>query len=117
MEGENKISFSGPHNSNYAFDDTVGYGHGSNRGISVIDISTRTVPAPSANGNDIILDSDGKNWMHYVVYDPDLDVKDFTRGTMAVILTARDTARFMALGFPDESGGMIGAQAVVGITE
>ena len=83
----------------------------------MIGISTRAFPAPSATENDIILDSDGNNWMQYVVYDPDLDIGDFTRGTMAVILTARDTARFMALGFPDESGGMIGAQAVVGITQ
>ena len=44
----------------YAFADTVGEGHGSNRGKSVVGLSTGEVPAPPANGNDILLDSDGK---------------------------------------------------------
>ena len=35
-------------------------GHVSNRGKSVIDLSTVEVPAPSATRNDIIFDSDGK---------------------------------------------------------
>ena len=80
----------------------------------MIDLSTREVPAPLATGNAILLDSDGKIRMQYVVSDPDPDVGDGTQGTMAVILTASETAGFVALGFPDESGGMVGAQAVVG---
>ena len=39
-EGENKISFNGPQNSIYAFDYTVGEVNGSNRGKSVIGVST-----------------------------------------------------------------------------
>ena len=93
----------------------------SNRVKSVIDLCTGEVPAVSANGNDIILDSDllldsdGKIRMQYVVSDPDTDVGDGTRGTMAVTLTASNTVGFVDLGFPDESGGMVGDQDVVGI--
>ena len=58
-----------------------------------------------------------KLWVQYVVSDPDPDVVDGTRGTMAVTLTASDTAGFVALGFLDESGGMVGAQAVLGIPQ
>ena len=48
---------------------------------------------PPATGNDILLDSDillesnEKKWMHYVVSDPDPDVLDVTRETMGVTLT------------------------------
>ena len=75
-EEDNEISVSGPQTFTYAFSDTVGEGHGSNRGKSVIDISTGQVPEPPANGNDILLDSDGKIQIQYVVSDPDLDVGD-----------------------------------------
>ena len=37
---ENEISVSGPQKLIYAFSDTVGEVHGSNRGKSVIDLST-----------------------------------------------------------------------------
>ena len=75
---------------------TVGEGHASNRGKSVIGLSTREVPAPSENGNnillnsDILLESDGKIRMQYVVSDPEPNVGDGTRGTMDVYLTASD---------------------------
>ena len=36
---------------------------------------------------------------------------------MAVTFDASDTAGFVALVFPDESGGVIGAQAVIGIPQ
>ena len=65
----------------------------------------------------MLIDSDGKIQMHYVVSDTDPDVGYGTRGTMAVTLTASDTAGFVALGFLDESGGMVGAQAVLGIPQ
>ena len=55
--------------------------------------------------------------MQYVVSDPDPDVGDGTRGTMSVTLTASDTAGFVALGIPGASGGMVGAQAIVGIPQ
>ena len=63
----------------------------------------------------MLIDSDGKIQMHYVVSDTDPDVGYGTRGTMAVTLTASETVGFVAIGFPDESGGMVGSQAVVGI--
>ena len=72
----------------YAFSDTVGEGNGSNRVKSVIEISTGEVPTPPETGNDILLDSDGKNWMQYVVSDPDPDVVDGTRETMGVTFAA-----------------------------
>ena len=62
---------------------------------------------PPSTGNDILLDSDGKNRMQYAISDPGPDVGDGKRGTMAVNLTAIDTAGFVSLGFPDESGGMV----------
>ena len=67
-----------------------------NRGKSVIDLSTGAVPAPPETGNAILLDSDiltysdNKIRIQYVVSDPDPDVGDGTRGTLAVTLTARD---------------------------
>ena len=70
---------------------------------------------PSSTRIDILLDRDGKNWMQYVVYDPDPDVGYEIRGTTAVTLTASGALGFVVLGFPDESGGMVGAQAIVGI--
>ena len=93
-EGENYISVS--QNFIYAFSDTVGEGHGSKRGKSVIELRTGEVPAPSVTGNDILLesdillDSDGKVRMQYAVSDPDPDVGNGTRGTMGVNLTASD---------------------------
>ena len=80
-EGENEISVSGPQNFICAYADTVGEGHGSNRDKSGIDLSTGEVPAPSATGNCILLDSDGKIRMQYYL---DPVVGDGTRGTMAV---------------------------------
>ena len=88
-----------------------------NRGKAVIDLKTRKVPAPTATGNDILLDSDGKIRMHYVVYDTHPDVGDGTRVTMAVNLTASNESGFVALGFPDKSGGMFGSQSVVCIPQ
>ena len=70
----------------------------------MIDLSAGEVPAPPATANAILLDSDGKIWMQYVVSDPDPDVGDGTRGTTAVTLTASDTVGFLALGLPDKSG-------------
>ena len=93
----------------------------SNRVKSVIDLCTGEVPAVSANGNDIILDSDllldsdGKIRMQYVVSDPDTDVGDGTRGSMGFTLTA--SYKGGGIGFPDESGGMVGAQVVLGIPQ
>ena len=58
--GENEISVSGTHNFIYGFSDTVGKGHGSNRGKSMIEIIPGEVPAPPATGNDTLLDSNGK---------------------------------------------------------
>ena len=83
----------------------------------MIGLNIGEVPAPPATGNDIILDSDGNIWMHYVVSDPDPDIGYGTRGTMAVTFTAFETSGFVALGFPDESGGMVGSQAVTGIPQ
>ena len=40
-----------------------------------------------------------------------------TQGTMAVTLNASDTAGFLALGFPDESGWMVGVHAIVVIPQ
>ena len=73
------------------------------------------VTAPSETGNDVLLDSEGKIWMQYVVFDPDPDLGYGTRGTISVTLTASDTAGFVALGIAGESGGMVGAQAILGI--
>ena len=48
---------------------------------------------PPATGNDILLDSDillesnEKKWMHYIVSDPDHDSVDGTRETMGVNFT------------------------------
>ena len=110
-EGQNEISDS--HKFIYSFSDTVGEEHGSNRVKSVIDLITGQVPAPPETGNDIILDSDilldidGKIWMQYVVSDLDPYDGYGTQGTMAVTLTASDTAGFVALGLPDDSDGMV----------
>ena len=56
-----------------------------------MDLSTGELPVPSETGNDILLDSYGKNRMQYVVSDIDPDVGDGTRGTMYVNLTESDT--------------------------
>ena len=68
---KNKICVSGHHNFIYAFSDTIGEGHCSNRGKVVIDLSIGEVPEPPATWNDILLDSDGKIRMQYVVSGPD----------------------------------------------
>ena len=67
-EGENVIIVDVPQNFIYAYSDTVGEGHGSNRVKVVIELSTGgkalepekdvPVPAPAATGNDVLLDSD-----------------------------------------------------------
>ena len=85
-EGENEISVS--QNFIYAFHDNVGEGYGSNRGKSVIDLTTGEVPALPETGNDIILDSDGKIRMQYLLSDPDPDIGYGTRETMGVTFTA-----------------------------
>ena len=54
-------------------------------------LSTGELPVPSETGNNILLDSYGKNQMQYVVSDNDPDVGDGTRGTMYVNLTESDT--------------------------
>ena len=55
--------------------------------------------------------------MQYVVFDPDPDVGDGTRETISVTLTASDTSGFVYLGIAGESGGMVGAQAILGIPQ
>ena len=112
-EGYNEISVSGTHNSVYAFSDTVGEGHFLKRGKAVIDFSTREVTAPLATEDDILLNIDVKIRMQYVVSDTDQDVGDVTLVTMAVTFTASNTVGFVALGLPDESGGMVGDQSIV----
>ena len=59
----------------------------------------------------MLIDSDEMFLMQYVVSDTELDVGDGTQVTMDVTLTASNTEEFVALGLPDESGGMVGAQA------
>ena len=84
---ENKICVSVPQNFIYACSDTVGEVYCSNRGKVVIDLSIGEVPEPTETWNDILLDIDGKIWMHYAVSDPDPGVVDETQGTMVVTLT------------------------------
>ena len=95
-EGDNEFSISGPQKFMYKLSDTVGEGHGSNRGKSVIDLSTGEVPALPETGNDIILDSDGKIRTQYVLSKTDPNFGDGTRGTMAVTLNENDTSQFVA---------------------
>ena len=59
-EEENEISVSGTHKFTNAVSDTVGEGHGSNRGKEVNDLSTGDVLTPSETGNCILLYSDAK---------------------------------------------------------
>ena len=73
------------------------------------------MPEPPETGNDILLDSDGKIWMQFVVSDPEPDIGDGKRGAMSVTLSSSYTEGFLVIGFPYESGGMVGAQDVVGI--
>ena len=56
------------------FSDTVGEGHGSNRGKAAIYLTIGEVQVPPENWNYIILDSDGEIWMRYVASDPNPDV-------------------------------------------
>ena len=70
-----------------------------------------------ATGNDVLLESDGKICMQYILSDPDTDVGDGTQGTMSVTLTAIETSWFGALGFPNDSGGLVEASAVVDIPQ
>ena len=83
----------------------------------MIDLSTGEVPAPTATGNTTLIYSDGKIRMQYVVSDPDPDVGDGTRVTLDINLAASNTSGFLDLGFPDESGGMVVAQAVLVIPQ
>ena len=62
-EADNEISISVTQNFIYAFSDTVGEVHGSNRGKTAIYLTTGEVQVRPENWNCIILDSDGKNWM------------------------------------------------------
>ena len=55
--------------------------------------------------------------MQYVVSDTDPDVWDGTQGAMVVTFTASDTEVFVGLGFPDESGGMVGSKAIICIPQ
>ena len=63
---------------------------------SVIDLSTGEVKSTPSTVNaiilysDILLDSDGKIWMQYVVSDPDPDVGYGTSKTMGVTLNASE---------------------------
>ena len=82
----------------------------------MIDLSTGEVPVLPATGNDKLLESDDKTWMQFVVSDTAPDFGDRTRGTINFTLTASDLAGFVALYFLDESGGMVGAQDVIGIS-
>ena len=83
----------------------------------MIELIKGEVTTPLETGNDIIIDSDGKIYIQDVVSDPDPNVGDGTQGTMSVNLTEINTSRFVNLGFPDESWGMVGYQAVVGIPQ
>ena len=85
----------------------------------MIDLSTGEVLAAPAPGDAILLDndiltySDNKIRIQYVVSDPDLDVGDGIQDNMGVTLTASEKRGGVAdLGFPDNSGGMVGAKAV-----
>ena len=71
---QGQIEISDSQNFIYAFSDTFGELNVSNRGNTVIDLSTVYVPVPPATGNDILLDSDENIWMWYVVSDTDPDV-------------------------------------------
>ena len=118
-EGGNEISVS--QNFIHAFSDTVGELHGSNRCNTVIGLSTVEVPAPPATDNDILLDSDipldsdQKTQIQHVVYDTDPDFGDSTLETMGDTLNGSDKGGGVYLGFPGESGCVVGSQAVVGI--
>ena len=79
----------------------------------MIEIIPEKLPVPPTTGNDTLLDSGGKMWIQYFVSDPDLNVGDRIQGTMTVTLIASNTTGFVYLGFPDDSGGMVGAQAVL----
>ena len=83
----------------------------------MIEISPGEVPEPQETGDNILLDSDGKIWIQCVVSDIDTDVGGGTRVTMSVTLTASNTSGSMSLVFPDESGGMVEAQAAVCISQ
>ena len=86
-EGGNEIGVSGPQNFIYVFSYTVGDEYVSKRGKAVIELSTGEVWALSATSNYILLDSDEKIQMQYVVSDTDPDVGDGTQVTTAVTLT------------------------------
>ena len=55
--------------------------------------------------------------MQSVVFDPDTDVGYGKQVTMAVTFSKSNTEGFVSLGFPNESGGMFGAQVVVAIPQ
>ena len=114
-EGENKISVNVPQKFTYAFVDTFGEEHGSNRDKALIELNTGEVLVRTETGNDIIIYSDGKFRMQYVVSNTDSDIRYETQETMDDNLTASNISGFVTLGLPAESGGMVGAQSVVGI--
>ena len=116
-EGENKISVNVPQKFTYAFVDTFGEEHGSNRDKALIELNTGEVLVRTETGNDIIIYSDGKFRMQYVVSNTDSDIRYETQETMDDNLTASNISGFVALGLPAESGGMVGAQSVVGIPQ
>ena len=116
-EGENEISFSVQQNFIYSFSNAVSEAHASDRGKSVIYLIIGELLVPSLTGKDMLLDSDGKIRMQYVVSDPDPDFWDGRRVTMAVVLIASKTVVFVALCFICESGGMVGYQAAIVILQ
>ena len=76
----------------------------------MIDLSTREVKSTTESMNaiilysDILLDSDGKIWMQYVVSDPDPDVGYGTSKTMGVTLTASEKGGGCGPRIPSYSG-------------
>ena len=83
----------------------------------MIGLSTGEVPSMPATGNDILLESDVKIRIQYAVSNPGPDDGYDTQGTMAVTLTASDKVGFVSLGFPGESGVMVGAQVILEIPQ
>ena len=63
----------------------------------MIGFITVEVLPPSATGNGILIDSDDKIQMQYVVSNPDRNVGGGTQGTMFVTLTASVTSGFVAI--------------------
>ena len=83
----------------------------------MIELSIREFTDYPSTGHGILLDSNGKIRMHYVVSDPDPDIEEGTRGIIAVTLTAGNKSWFVALVSPDDSGSMVGYQSYKSITQ